>query len=129
MSQKDNPELWNTIKDEILKEDIAGTKSNQWSARKAQLCVKLYKQMGGGYIGKKDDNNSLNIWTKQNWKTKSGLPSSLTGERYLPEKVINKLSTKEYNETSKKKLKDTNNNIQYSMQPKKIVSKIRKIDY
>ena len=26
-----------------------GTKAGQWSARKAQLLAKKYKQMGGGY--------------------------------------------------------------------------------
>jgi hypothetical protein len=129
MVKRDNEELWNAIKDKILKEDIAGTKADQWSARKAQLCVKLYKYYGGGYIGKKDVNNSLDIWSKQSWRTKSGLPSSITNERYLPSKVINKLSDKDYNETSKQKYEDTKKNIQYSMQPKKIVKMIKNIDY
>ena len=35
---------------------------------------------------------SLKAWTKQKWKTKSGKPSSKTGERYLPEKAIKNLS-------------------------------------
>ena len=28
---------------------------------------------------------SLKAWTQQKWRTKSGKPSSKTGERYLPE--------------------------------------------
>ena len=30
----------------------------------------------------------LLAWTKQKWRTKSGKKSSITGERYLPEKAI-----------------------------------------
>jgi len=29
---------------------------------------------------------SLKNWSKQKWRTKSGKPSSKTGERYLPSK-------------------------------------------
>ena len=35
---------------------------------------------------------SLQAWGKQNWTTKSGKPSSKTGERYLPAKAIKSLS-------------------------------------
>ncbi len=31
---------------------------------------------------------SLKAWIKQKWRTKSGKKSSITGERYLPEKAI-----------------------------------------
>ena len=33
---------------------------------------------------------SLKAWIKQKWRTKSGKKSSVTGERYLPEKAIKK---------------------------------------
>ena len=49
MTQRTDPKLWDSIKDKILKEDIAGTKPNQWSARKAQLLAVEYKKKGGGY--------------------------------------------------------------------------------
>jgi hypothetical protein len=117
MTKRDNEELWQSIKNEVLSMDIAGTKPYQWSARKAQLCVKLYKQNGGGYIGKKDQNNSLVKWTNQNWTTKSGMPSNITNERYLPYEAINNLTPYQYNQTSLKKLKDTNLGLQYSKQP------------
>ena len=43
----------------------------------------------------KTPQKSLNAWTKQNWRTKSGKPSTqgpkATGERYLPEKAIKAL--------------------------------------
>ena len=34
---------------------------------------------------------SLKSWSKQKWRTKSGKPSSKTGERYLPEAAIKAL--------------------------------------
>ncbi len=40
--------------------------------------------------------HSLKMWGKQNWRTKSGKKSSVTGERYLPEAAIKSLSSAEY---------------------------------
>ena len=37
---------------------------------------------------------NLIAWIKQKWRTKSGKKSSLTGERYLPEKAIKALKKK-----------------------------------
>lgn len=37
---------------------------------------------------------SLKAWGDQKWRTKSGKPSSKTGERYLPEAAIKALSPK-----------------------------------
>ena len=39
---------------------------------------------------------SLKDWSDQKWRTKSGKKSSETGERYLPEEAIKKLSASEY---------------------------------
>ena len=110
-----NPQLWQRIKTKITNKETAGTKAGQWSARKAQMAVKKYKKEGGGYTTPKDKNNSLSKWSNQNWMTKSGLPSSITHERYLPEKAIKALSDKEYKETSKKKKEDFKKGIQYSI--------------
>ena len=59
----------------------------------------------------KKSQKSLKKWTKQKWRTKSGKPSTqgskATGERYLPEKAIKSLSSKEYAATTKKKRADT----------------------
>ena len=46
---------------------------------------------------------SLKAWIKQKWRTKSGKKSSITGERYLPEKAIKALSSFEYRLTTKAK--------------------------
>ena len=61
----------------------------------------------------------------QNWRTKSGKKSSITGERYLPEKAIKALSNFEYRLTSKAKRKVTKKGKQFSKQPKYIANKIR----
>ena len=88
VAKKSNPKLWSQIVSSV-KSGSKGGNSGQWSARKAQIAVKKYKESGGGYEGKKSNSNSLKKWTDQKWRTKSGKPSLKTGERYLPEKAIN----------------------------------------
>lgn len=66
---------------------------------------------------------SLVDWTKQKWRTKSGKPSSKTGERYLPEKAIKSLSSAEYAATTKAKREGTKAGKQFVKQPKKIAAK------
>ena len=73
----------------------------------------------------KKSQRSLVEWTGQKWRTKSGKPSSKTGERYLPEKAIKALSSKEYAATTRKKRADTKNGKQHSKQPKRIAKKTR----
>ena len=70
---------------------------------------------------------SLANWTKQKWRTKSGKPSTqgskATGERYLPERAIQALSSSEYAATSAAKRKATRAGRQVAKQPKKIARK------
>jgi hypothetical protein len=73
----------------------------------------------------KKPQQSLKQWTEQKWRTKSGKPSSKTGERYLPESAINALTSAEYAATSRKKREDTRKGKQFSKQPKKIARKVR----
>jgi hypothetical protein len=117
--------LWERIKKKVMAMDTAGTATGQWSARKAQMAVRLYKEAGGGYIGTKPSSNSLAKWTKQDWTTKSGKPSSKTGERYLPRKAIQALSDKEYKKTTTAKRKATAKGKQFSKQPKDIADKTK----
>ena len=67
---------------------------------------------------------SLANWTNQDWRTKSGKPSTqgpkATGERYLPAKAIKSLSSSEYAATSKAKRAG---NKQHVKQPKNIAKK------
>ena len=81
-------------------------------------------------MAKKESQKSLDRWTKQNWRTKSGRPSTqgpkATGERYLPEKAIKSLSSAEYAKTTAKKRRDTKAGKQHSSQPKSIANKTRR---
>jgi|TARA_R110001599_G_scaffold296913_1_gene501151 hypothetical protein len=78
----------------------------------------------------KKPQKSLKKWTKQEWGTKSGKPStqgrSATGERYLPKAAREALSAKEYAATTKKKRADTKAGKQHSKQPTKIARKTRR---
>ena len=74
----------------------------------------------------KASQKSLKSWTKQKWRTKSGKPSSKTGERYLPEAAIKALSPAEYAATSRAKRKGTKKGKQFVKQPKNIAKKTRK---
>ena len=69
---------------------------------------------------------SLKSWGKQDWRTKSGKKSSVTGERYLPAKAIKALSASEYAATTKAKRKGTKKGKQHVKQPKNIAKKVRK---
>ena len=69
---------------------------------------------------------NLKAWIKQKCITKSGKNSSITGERYLPEKAIKALSSFEYRLTTKAKRKTMKLGKQFSKQPKYIADKVRK---
>ena len=68
---------------------------------------------------------SLKDWTAQRWTTKSGKPSSETGERYLPAKAIKALTPAEYAATTRAKREATKAGKQFAKQPKKIAEKIK----
>jgi hypothetical protein len=74
----------------------------------------------------KKEQLSLKKWTEQKWRTKSGKPSSETGERYLPEKAIKALSSAEYAATTRAKREGTKAGKQFVAQPKKIQQKTAK---
>ena len=77
-------------------------------------------------MARKNPQQSLRDWTKQNWRTKSGKKSSQTGERYLPASAIKALSPAEYAATSKAKRQGTAKGKQYVPQPKNIAKKTKK---
>lgn len=127
---RSNQALWDKVVSQV-KASSKGGKPGQWSARKAQLAGKLYKEKGGSYSGPKTKpQKSLSKWTKEEWGTKSGKPSTqgskATGERYLPKKAREALSSSEYKRTSAKKREDTKKGLQFSKQPKKIAEKTAK---
>ena len=69
---------------------------------------------------------SLVKWTKQDWGTKSGKKSADTGERYLPRKARESLTSAEYAATTRKKREDTRKGKQFSKQPDRIAQKTRR---
>jgi len=66
---------------------------------------------------------SLKDWGDQKWTTKSGKPSSKTGERYLPKAAIESLSAAEYAATTKAKRAGKKAGKQFVAQTKKIAKK------
>ena len=73
---------------------------------------------------------SLDKWTKEDWGTKSGKPSTqgpkATGERYLPKAARNALTSQEYAATRKAKRKGKAKGKQYVAQPTKIAKKTKR---
>jgi hypothetical protein len=67
---------------------------------------------------------SLKAWGDQKWRTKSGEPSSKTGERYLPERAIKALSPKEYAATTQAKREGKARGKQFVPQPKSVAKKV-----
>jgi len=120
-----NQPLWDRIKNKVQQGSKGGL-PRQWSARKAQLLVKEYKDKGGKFTGEKSRNNSLVKWTRENWRTKSGKPSLKTGERYLPAKAIKSLSSAEYARTTRRKREGMRKGKQFVSQPSSIRNKTRK---
>lgn len=123
IAKRDNEQLWEEVKAEVTAGDKGG-EAGEWSARKAQLAVKLYKERGGGYVGRKSKDNHLAQWTAEDWDTKSGKPSEETGERYLPRAALDQLSDEEYKRTTAKKRRDTKAGHQFSRQPEDIAEKV-----
>jgi hypothetical protein len=123
--ERSNPNLWKTVKNSVIRSSKGGL-PGQWSARKAQLSVKMYKDKGGKYKGPRSANNSLHRWTIQNWRTKSGKASLKTGERYLPAAAIKRLSSAEYARTTRKKREGMRRGKQFVKQPKSIARKTRR---
>tara|TARA_R100001086_G_scaffold35892_1_gene16240 strand:- start:155 stop:394 length:240 start_codon:yes stop_codon:yes gene_type:complete len=76
-------------------------------------------------MGLAKSQRSLNKWTAQKWRTKSGKKSSETGERYLPDAAIKSLSAQEYAATTRKKREDKRKGKQHSKQPKRIAQKTK----
>jgi uncharacterized protein (DUF2344 family) len=73
----------------------------------------------------KKSQKSLKDWTAQKWRTKSGKKSSVTGERYLPEKAIQSLSPAEYAATTRAKRAGKASGKQFVKQPKHIAAKTK----
>jgi len=93
-----------------------GGNPGQWSARKAQMLAKAYKSAGGGYKedggkvipkyksgGKAESQRSLDQWTSEEWDNVSGKK----GDRYLPKKVREGMSSGQKAAENRKKRQAT----------------------
>jgi hypothetical protein len=122
VATKKDPAKWAKAK-----ADAKAKMGGKHSARAMQEAVRLYKERGGGYSGAKSSSNKLSKWTKEDWGTKSGKPSTVgkgaTGERYLPKKAREALSSAEYAATTKAKREGTRKGKQFVAQPKRIREK------
>jgi len=117
-----NEALWEKAKSQA-KAKLGG----KHSARAMQLAGKIYREKGGGYTGSKTKaQKDLSKWTKEDWGTKSGKPSGKTGERYLPKKARESLTSAEYAATTRAKREGTKKGKQFVPQPKKIAEKTAK---
>ena len=126
MARTDEPK-WKRIVASV-KAGSKGGDAGLWSARKAQLATQRYKKSGGSYSGPKTEaQKSLSKWGKEDWGTKSGKPSTqgsdATGERYLPKKAREALTSSEYAATTKAKREGTKAGKQFVKQPKGIAKK------
>ena len=122
-AEKTKPSLWKGIVARV-KSGSKGGDPGEWSARKAQLAVGLYKKAGGGYKGKKSSDNDLSKWSKEKWTTSSGKPSE-GKRRYLPEAAWKALSPSQKAATNKAKAEGNKNGKQFVKQPSS-VAKIAK---
>ncbi len=78
VAKKKNKKLWEQVK------KIAVKKMGGHSARAMQYAVKLYKERGGKYLGKKTPKNDLAVWTRAKWQY---APGSKKKDRYLPKEA------------------------------------------
>jgi hypothetical protein len=111
VATKTNPSLWSRCKSEA-KSRMGG----KHSARAMQLAVKLYKQRGGGYKGKKPTarTNKMKKWTKQKWmylsdykkkkKDKNKLDDHLIEDTYFDSVITSPNSFEDENDAKDKKL-------------------------
>jgi len=99
-----------------IKAGSKGGPPGVWSARKAQLLAKRYKSSGGGYKkdggivrpkyasgGKTESQRSLDQWTSEEWDNVSGKK----GDRYLPKKVRQGMSSGQKAAENRKKRQAT----------------------
>lgn len=135
-SRYTKPELRKKLYNKIKRGNKGGD-AGEWSARKAQLLAKEYKEQGGEYrkpLG--EEQKSLKKWSAQDWMTsgtfenkKKGKSKEVKSEgakRYLPKKAWEGLSESEKKKTNKAKSKGNKEGKQFVSQPKAIAKKTAK---
>lgn len=123
-AKKTNPQKWKAIVASV-KAGSKGGDPGEWSARKAQIATKRYKESGGGYSGPKRADNSLKKWGDQKWTTSDGSKSE-GKKRYLPEKAWKSLTPAEKAATNRAKAAGNAKGKQFVAQPEKVAKKTAK---
>ena len=83
MTKPANPKLYQTVKDEIYKQNPTH------SAYRSGLLVQEYKRRGGTYIGTKPKTKGLSRWFKEEWRNqRGGVGYKRKGDIYRPTKRI-----------------------------------------
>ena len=95
MNEPINKQLYEKVK------KMADDKYKTHGAYKSAYIVKTYKELGGKYKGKKNDNEGLNRWFNEEWKDYAGLKYPV----YRPTKRITKDTPLTVKEISKDNLK------------------------
>lgn len=114
-AEKTDPALWAEV--------IAEVRGNTpWNARKAQRAVQIYKQRGGKYRSRKSRENSLAIWTAEDWGYIDGKP----GNRYLPAGVRKSLSRNEARTENRRKKSATRKGKTRASYSASVAAKLRK---
>jgi len=120
-----NEKLWKQVVADV-KASSKGGDAGEWSARKAQLAGKLYKDKGGSYKGPKTEaQKAMSKWTKEEWTTSSGKPSE-GKRRYLPKAAWSSLSASEKAATNRAKAAGAKQGKHFVAQPKKVAEKTAK---
>lgn len=99
MSEPKNKKLYETVKDEIYK------KYPKHSAYRSALLVKTYKERGGQYEGKKNKDEGLSRWLREEWSNQRGETGyKYKSDVYRPTKKINKDTPITFDELTKKQI-------------------------
>ena len=115
---------------EVLNGELLLTLDCDNCGKRTSTSASLNQGWDAEFEAKSPAQKSLDKWTKEDWGTKSGKPSTqgeeATGERYLPAKAREALTDEEYARTTAKKRRDTKAGKQFSPQPDDIEEKVKK---
>ena len=99
MATPANKKLYEQVKNEIYK------KNPIHSAYRSSLLVKTYKERGGTYLGKKNDNTGLTKWHKEKWTNQDGETGYKSkSDVYRPTVKVNDKTPTTFNELTKKQI-------------------------
>jgi hypothetical protein len=121
---RSNPKLWESVKSQVLRGSKGGS-PGKWSARKAQLAVKLYKSKGGKYKGSRSPNNSLTKWSREKWGYISRSGERTKSGRYLPLVVRKHLSSRSRSAENKRKGSRRGQWVPYGSEVTRLMRKFR----